>query len=89
MKTRLPRLPFALLAAMTLFSFGGPVAIGYALRGGDRPNWPPDRPVEWAVLVGVSAAVVALMGACLSLALLHRKAPARPEPPGGPDGARP
>ncbi len=89
MKTRLPRLPFVLLAAMTLWSFGGPIAIGFFLRGGARPDWPPDRPVEWAVLIGVSGTVVALMGACLSLSLLNRRAIGRPGgPPDGPPGGR-
>ncbi len=40
---KVPRLPFVLLGLMTAFSFGGPLAIGYVLRGGASPNWPPDR----------------------------------------------
>jgi len=69
---RLPRLPFVLLGLMTLFSFGGPLGIGYALRGGASPDWPPDRPVEWFVFAGISGMVVVLMLACLALALKNR-----------------
>jgi hypothetical protein len=71
---KLPRLPFVLLGLMTAFSFGGPLAIGYVLRGGASPNWPPDRPVEWVMLIGVSGMVILLMMACLSLALVNRQA---------------
>jgi hypothetical protein len=70
---KLPKLPFVLLGLMTLFSFGGPLAIGYVLAGGSSPRWPPDRAVEWATFIGVSAMVVILMAACLSLALVNRK----------------
>ncbi len=77
MKPRLPRLPFVLLGAMTLLTLGGPVAIGFVLRGGASPIWPPDRPVEWATLIVTSAAVAALMVACLSLALVNRRSKGR------------
>ena len=74
MTSKLPRLPFVLLGLMTAFSFGGPLGIGYVLRGGTSPNWPPDRPVEWATFIGVSSMVVVLMMACLSLGLANRRA---------------
>ncbi len=79
---RLPRLPFVLLGAMTLATFGGPLLIGASLRGGQRPEWPPDRPVEWATLLGVSGTVAGLMLACLSLSLRVRRAIPRPPDPG-------
>jgi hypothetical protein len=66
-----------LLGAMTLFTIGGPFLIGFVLRGGARPTWPPDRPVEWAVMFGVSGMVFALMMMCLSLALVNRREIAR------------
>jgi hypothetical protein len=62
---------------MTVFTFGGPVLIGYVLGGGDSPRWPPDRPVEWATFLGVSAMVVILMMACLALSLINRRAMVR------------
>jgi hypothetical protein len=66
---------------MTLFSFGGPFAFGYVLAGGSSNRWPPDRAVEWVTLLGISAAVLILMTACLSLALVNRKAMLRtPDP---------
>ena len=74
---RLTRRAFGLLAVMTLACFGGPVAIGVALRGGVSPEWPPDRPVEWATLIGVSAAVVALMILAVALALANQRASQR------------
>lgn len=77
MTPKLPRLPFVLLGLMTIFSFGGPVAIGLVLRGGASRNWPPDRSVEWVTLLGISGVVLALMLACLSLALANRKEMAR------------
>ncbi len=89
MPRRLPRLPFALLGLMTVFTFGGPIAIGSVLRGGASPNWPPDRAVEWATLLGISGVVLALMIACLGLALANRKAMAAPRAPDGPEGGPP
>ena len=82
MKPRLARLPFFLLGTMTILTFGGPLAIGYVLRGGASPAWPPDRPVEWATLLGISGMVAALMIACLSLALVNRRM--KSEPAGNP-----
>ncbi len=46
-QTPLPRLPYVLLGAMTLVSFGGPFVILVVVRGGPSARWPPDRPVEW------------------------------------------
>ncbi len=83
MARTLPRWPLVLLGVMTLLSFGGPVVIGLILRGGGSATWPPDRPIEWAVLFVISGLVAALMLACCGLALAVRKPPARPkvEPP--------
>jgi hypothetical protein len=85
-----PRLPLVLLGLMTLFSFGGPLAIGYVLRGGTSPNWPPDRAVEWLTFAIICAMVFLLMMACLSLALVNRKVgSASPIPPGEKPGVEP
>lgn len=73
-KPKPPKGPFVLLGLMTLFSFGGPLAFGYVLGGGSSARWPPDRAVEWATLIFISAMVVILMGACLSLAWWNRQA---------------
>jgi hypothetical protein len=88
MTTKPPRLPMVLLGLMTIFSFGGPLAFGYVLRGGRSPNWPPDRPVEWATLLGISGMVVALMTACLALGLVNRKAMTRSPAASGPEPSR-
>lgn len=66
---RPPVLPLVLLGVLTVVSLGGPFGIVVALRGGGHAGWPPDRPVEWVVFVGVCAAVVALMAACLTSGL--------------------
>jgi hypothetical protein len=71
---------------MTASTLGGPLGIGYVLRGGESPNWPPDRPVEWLTFVAICVTVVALMLACLSLALINQQAIATrpPKSEGGP-----
>jgi hypothetical protein len=71
--TPLRKLPFLLLALMTLVAFPGPFLIGWVLQGGTRPNWPPDRPVEWLTFLAIVALVAALMLACLALGLLNRR----------------
>jgi hypothetical protein len=61
MSRKVLRLAYALLAAMTLLSFGGPFLIATIMRGGASPNWPPDRPVEWTVLACVTGLVVVIL----------------------------
>ncbi len=60
------RLPYYLLGAMSLVSFGGPLVIFLVLRGGRSPDWPPDRAIEWVVVSFVIVLAVALFVACLS-----------------------
>jgi hypothetical protein len=67
----LPRLPYLLLGAMTLVSFGGPFVIVGVLRGGDSAHWPPDRPIEWLVLGLILALVLVLFLACVSIRLWY------------------
>jgi hypothetical protein len=67
------RLPFVLLGLMTVATFGGPVAFGFVLGGGVRPVWPPDRPVEWWALGGISGLVLALMIACIAVGLSNKQ----------------
>jgi hypothetical protein len=86
MTARVPRLPFVLLGLMTIATFGGPLLIAVALRGGQSPEWPPDRPIEWVVFYGTSGLVVVLMAACLAIGLsnwraLRREQAARKERP--------
>jgi hypothetical protein len=87
-KPKLARLPLVLLGLMTLFSFGGPLAIGWVLGGGSSPDWPPDRPVEWATLLGISAMVAILMAACVALGLANRQAMVRRPDPVEPEASR-
>ena len=71
-RARVPRLPYVLLGLMTTATLIGPLVIGFVLRGGDSPDWPPDQPVEWLIFVAVCVTVASLMFACLSLALINR-----------------
>ena len=78
---RLRPLPYVLLGAMTLASFGGPFAMLAVIRGGQSARWPPDRPVEWITIGVVVALVVALFCACVSIGAWYSggwPAPARP-----------
>ncbi len=71
------RLVWGLLVLMTMATFGGPLGIWVVLRGGDRPGWPPDRPVEWATLLGTSGLVLGLMILAVALSIGHQRAAAR------------
>ncbi len=66
------KLLFGLFVAMTLASFGGPVLVGFTLWGGDSPNWPPDRPIEWVVVIGTGLTVLILMLAILVIGAKHK-----------------
>lgn len=68
-----PVLPLVLLGLMSVACFAGPFLIVLVLRGGRSEGWPPDRPVEWATFVGVTASVAVLMGACLTAGLWGRR----------------
>ena len=65
----LPRLPYVLLAAMTVVSFGGPFVIVGVIWGGDSASWPPDRPIEWVTIGMVLALFLVLFVACVSIRL--------------------
>ncbi len=68
----LPRLPYVLLAAMTVVSFGGPFVIVAVICGGDSAGWPPDRPIEWVTIGLVLALFLVLFVACVSIRLWYR-----------------
>ncbi len=61
MTRRQIRAGYALFAVMTLVSFGGPFLINSVLNGGESKGWPPDRPIEWVVIVGLTAVVVGIL----------------------------
>jgi hypothetical protein len=71
----LPRLPFVLLAAMTVVSFGGPLVIVAVVRGGDSARWPPDRPLEWWICGLVLALFLVLFVACVGIRIWYRPKP--------------
>jgi hypothetical protein len=76
--TPLRRLPYVLLGAMTFVSFVGPFVLLVALRGGASAKWPPDRPLEWVVVIAVFGLVIGLFLACVSIGWWYRRTyPAR------------
>jgi hypothetical protein len=79
---RLTKQALGLLAMMTCAAFGGPIGFGMILRGGPRSSWPPDRPVEWAALVGISGIVLALMVLSVAVAISNQRAARRAREPG-------
>jgi hypothetical protein len=79
-------LAYVLFGLLTLATFGGYFLIGYVLRGGANPAWPPDRPIEWATFAGVTGSVVGLilgLGVIwlMSMAGLRKERRARAEAP--------
>src|SRR4051812_38241588 len=68
----LPRLPYVLLVAMSLVSFGGPFLMFAVLRGGESPRWPPDRFIEWAVIGVVLVLLLILFAACVSIRIWYQ-----------------
>jgi hypothetical protein len=80
---RVPRLPYVLLGAMTIASFGGPFVIVGVLWGDGSAKWPPDRPVEWFVVALVFGLVIALFVACVSIGRWHRPGAPAKEPSTG------
>lgn len=68
MSQRPPRLPWILFALLSVVTFAGPFVIWLAIRGGDHDGWPPDRPIEWWMLLGIIGLFAALMIASIGTA---------------------
>ncbi len=64
-----PRFPVVLLALLSVLTLAGPFVIFGVIRGGTRPGWPPDRPLEWWILGGIVGLFSALMIATVGVAL--------------------
>jgi hypothetical protein len=84
-RTHLRRLPYVLLGAMTFVSFVGPFVLLVALRGGASAKWPPDRPLEWAVVITVFGLVIGLFLACVSIGWWYRRSSPASDPGSGID----
>jgi hypothetical protein len=83
---RPPALPYVLLGAMTVVSFGGPFALLAIIQGGPSARWPPDRAIEWITTGLVVGLAITLFCACASIRLWYsagadttRAAPTVPE----------
>lgn len=68
MKLSIQRVAFVLLVLMTVVTVLGPLALYLAIAGGRHDGWPPDRPIEWIVLVIVVALGTLLFLSCLIVA---------------------
>ena len=66
-RPRLSNWPYALLAALSLVTFGGPFLVLVAVRGGSSPTLPPDRPLEWFTITLVGVLFVGLFLACVTI----------------------
>ena len=64
-----PKAPLVLLGLLTVATMVGPFLILVTIKGGPRPEWPPDRAVEWWVFRLVVFTVVVLMVGCLTASL--------------------
>jgi hypothetical protein len=79
---RLRRASFVLFTLLSIFTFAGPLLILVVGQGGERPTYPPDRPIEWRVFVGVIVLYVVLLALTLWVTnLLLRELR---KPPSGP-----
>src|SRR5262249_42826943 len=67
-----PKLPYVLLGALTLVTFGGPLAMLVVVRGGPSARGPPDRAVEWIVIGLVFTLAIGLFSACVSIGWWYR-----------------
>jgi hypothetical protein len=73
--------PFVLLGLLTITTVGGPLLIFLMLKGGERPVWPPDRPLEWWTFGLSIATYLVLQVACLTIGIVRwRRTVASPGP---------
>lgn len=61
-----------LLVIQTVLMLGGPFGIGAILKGGESPDWPPDRPVEWLVVGSICGVFSIILILILTLGLKAR-----------------
>jgi hypothetical protein len=69
----LPKLPLVMLGLMSVVTFGGPLAILFVVRGGERPDWPPDRAIEWWTFWLTIVLAIGFMAACVTTPLWSRR----------------
>jgi hypothetical protein len=62
---------FVLLGLLTVDTLGGPLVIFLTVQGGERPGWPPDRPVEWWTFGVAIVTYLMLFAACLTVGVVR------------------
>lgn len=62
-------MPLILIAVMTVFCMGGPIVIALVLQGGERADWPPDRPIEWWTFYTTLALALATIATSLAIGI--------------------
>jgi membrane-associated phospholipid phosphatase len=63
--------PFVLLGLLTFATLGSPLAIFLTLKGGQRPAWPPDRPLEWWTFGIAISTYLVLLTVCLTVGIVR------------------
>lgn len=56
---------YILFGMLSVLTFAGPLLIFIVGGGGARPTWPPDRPIEWQVFLGVTIGYLLLFASCM------------------------
>lgn len=79
-RSKSPKTLLGLLGAMTLLTFGGPVGFSVVLKGGNSPDWPPDRTVEWVYLIANAGLILGLMIAIVVKGIRDQRAGIAPHP---------
>lgn len=67
---RLKRVSMILFVALSILTLAGPALIYWVGRGGERPTYPPDRPLEWKVFLGVIGLYIVLFALTLYVSAL-------------------
>jgi hypothetical protein len=79
---------FVLLGLLTVATLGGPLAIFLTLKGGARPEWPPDRALEWWMLGGTIGTYLVLLAACLLVGIVRWRQTVSAQRGSAPGGGR-
>jgi len=78
----LSKRPFVWLGLLTVLTFAGPLVVFLVGKGGQSRFWPPDRPVEWIVILSILLIYSIVFIGCLVDAslILRRQRQAQEQP---------